>query len=79
MVAAARASIPNLTLPPLHSPVFFCSACSKRKRCQSRLGAKHRITAEETKKWFIKKFDGVLNHGKPINVSNFRGKKGKKK
>jgi len=51
----------------------------KRKRCQSRLGSKHRITAEETKKWFIKKFDGVLNHGKPINVSSFRGKKGKKK
>ena len=50
---------------------------SKRKKCRSRIGAPHRVTREETMKWFVQEFDGILNTGKPINKSNFR--KGKKK
>jgi hypothetical protein len=30
-------------------------------------------------KWFQQKFEGVLEVGKPMNVSNFQGRKGKKK
>ena len=50
---------------------------AKRKKCRSRIGAPHRVTREETMKWFVQEFDGILNTGKPINKSNFR--KGKKK
>jgi len=52
---------------------------SKRKRMRGRVGANHRLSRDETQKWFIKKYEGVLNTGKPRNVSNFRSKKGKKK
>merc|ERR1711908_124465 len=31
---------------------------SKRKRTQRRIGFSHRITKEETQKWFIQKFEG---------------------
>ena len=53
----------------------------KRKRKTSRIGAPHRITKEETMRWFQQKFEGVLMTGKPKNVSrNFvsKKKKGKK-
>merc|ERR1711879_975394 len=52
---------------------------SKRKHKRAKIGAPHRITKEETMKWFVQKYSGVLNTGKPKNVSSFRGKKGKKK
>merc|ERR1719473_2486820 len=65
---------------------FFCvmgraggMRVAKRKKKQARLGFKHRLTQEETMKWFQVKYDGVLNKGKPKNISNFRGKKGRKK
>ena len=37
---------------------------SKRKRCQSRVGRKHRITKEESMKWFQTKYDGIILPGK---------------
>merc|ERR1719198_750747 len=40
---------------------------SKRKRCRAKIGAPHRIVKEETQNWFVKKFEGVLNTGKPTN------------
>merc|ERR1719473_2674858 len=49
----------------------------KRKHKRHKIGAPHRITKEETMKWFVQKYDGVLNTGKPQNISSFRGKKGK--
>merc|ERR1712146_799882 len=52
---------------------------SKRKKQRSRVGAPHRITKEDTMKWFQQEFDGILNVGKPKNVSQSRGKLGKKK
>jgi large subunit ribosomal protein L11e len=52
---------------------------AKKKRCRGRVGVSHRIDGEETMNWFIKKYEGIINTGKPKNVSNFRGKKGKKK
>jgi len=64
---------------------FFCcmsrrgARVARRKRQQTRVGFPHRITAEDTMKWFQQKFEGVLEKGKPRNVSNFQGKKGKKK
>merc|ERR1719198_1385844 len=48
----------------------------KRKRAQAKMGPSHRITRDETMKWFVQKFDGVLNTGKPVHKSNYRaGKK----
>lgn len=52
---------------------------SNRKRARAKIGAPHRITKDETMNWFVKKFEGVLNSGKPVNKSNFRARKGKKK
>jgi len=52
---------------------------AKRKRKHARVGFAHRLTAEESKKWFIQEFEGVLNTGKPRNQSAWKGKKGKKK
>jgi len=52
---------------------------AKRKRKHSRVGFAHRLTAVESKKWFIQEFEGVLNKGKPKNFSAWKGKKGKKK
>merc|ERR1712094_75279 len=40
----------------------------KRKIKRAKIGAPHRITKEETMKWFVQKFDGVLNTGKPKNI-----------
>ena len=37
------------------------------------------ITREETMQWFVKKFEGILNTGKPVHQSNYRARKGKKK
>ena len=52
---------------------------SKRKKGRSTIGAPHRITKEDTMKWFVQEFDGILNTGKPINKSNFRSKKQRRK
>ncbi|KAK9760909.1 60S ribosomal protein L11, partial [Basidiobolus ranarum] len=32
----------------------------RRKRCQSKIGFAHRVTKEETAKWFKQKYDGIL-------------------
>jgi hypothetical protein len=37
------------------------------------------INRDETMQWFVKKFEGILNTGKPVNQSNYRARKGKKK
>ncbi|KAJ1679448.1 60S ribosomal protein L11 [Spiromyces aspiralis] len=34
---------------------------SRRKHARSRVGAPHRITKEETMKWFKQKFDGIIH------------------
>ena len=52
---------------------------AKKKRCRGRVGVTHRIDGEETMNWFIKKYEGIINTGKPRNVSSYRGSKGKKK
>eukprot|EP00834_Sanchytrium_tribonematis_P000458 NODE_8_length_66115_cov_0.981823.p43 type:complete len:173 gc:universal NODE_8_length_66115_cov_0.981823:4580-5098(+) len=45
---------------------FFCvmgrrgERVGKRKKCQSRVGASHRVKREETVEWFKKKFDGMV-------------------
>ena len=31
-----------------------------RKRCKTRIGAKHRISKEEAMEWFKKKYDGAI-------------------
>ena len=31
-----------------------------RRRCKSRIGAKHRISKEEAMEWFKKKYDGAI-------------------
>ena len=33
---------------------------SKRRRCQSRVGTKQRVVAEEAKSWFINQYDGLI-------------------
>lgn len=33
---------------------------SKRRRCKSKIGINHLITAEDTKTWFKKKYDGII-------------------
>ncbi|KAL6121037.1 hypothetical protein NUSPORA_02106 [Nucleospora cyclopteri] len=33
---------------------------SKRKRCTARVGKKQKVDQEEARKWFVEKFDGVL-------------------
>lgn len=33
---------------------------SKRRRCQSRVGKKQRVVAEEAKSWFINQYDGLI-------------------
>ena len=65
---------------------FYCimgraggMSIARRKKQRSRIGTNHRITREESMNWFVTKFEGVLNTGKPKNVSNFRSKKGKKR
>ncbi|KRX80631.1 60S ribosomal protein L11 [Trichinella nativa] len=36
----------------------FC--ISERRRCKSKIGAKHRITKAESIKWFQQRFDGIV-------------------
>eukprot|EP00051_Salpingoeca_urceolata_P026157 m.476301 g.476301 ORF g.476301 m.476301 type:complete len:192 (+) comp20491_c0_seq1:75-650(+) len=50
---------------------------SKRKQKRSRIGIRHKVTADETKKWFQQQYDGVLMRGKPKNTSGRRGGKRK--
>merc|ERR1712045_822411 len=33
---------------------------ARRRRCQSRIGAPHRLTKEDAQKWFQVKYDGIL-------------------
>merc|ERR1712178_650205 len=33
---------------------------ARRKRCRSKVGASHRVTAEDAKKWFQSEFDGII-------------------
>eukprot|EP00818_Percolomonas_sp_WS_P000007 CAMPEP_0117451080 /NCGR_PEP_ID=MMETSP0759-20121206/8813_1 /TAXON_ID=63605 /ORGANISM="Percolomonas cosmopolitus, Strain WS" /LENGTH=177 /DNA_ID=CAMNT_0005243649 /DNA_START=38 /DNA_END=571 /DNA_ORIENTATION=+ len=33
---------------------------ARRKRCQSKVGASHRVTKEDAKKWFMSEFDGII-------------------
>jgi len=37
---------------------------SERRRCTSKIGAKHRVEKEESIKWFQQKYDGVILPGK---------------
>eukprot|EP01006_Ploeotia_vitrea_P001281 TRINITY_DN104526_c0_g1_i1.p2 TRINITY_DN104526_c0_g1~~TRINITY_DN104526_c0_g1_i1.p2 ORF type:complete len:179 (+),score=102.59 TRINITY_DN104526_c0_g1_i1:73-609(+) len=37
---------------------------SKKKRASGRLGLHHKITKEESQKWFISKFQGVIDGGR---------------
>merc|ERR1712154_359516 len=37
---------------------------ARRRRCQSRIGAPHRLSKEDTQKWFQVKYDGILMPGK---------------
>merc|ERR1712173_40743 len=37
---------------------------ARRRRCQSRMGAPHRLTKEDAQKWFQVKYDGILMPGK---------------
>eukprot|EP00043_Microstomoeca_roanoka_P026527 m.11943 g.11943 ORF g.11943 m.11943 type:complete len:193 (-) comp6699_c0_seq1:313-891(-) len=52
---------------------------SRRKQKNARVGAPHRISKDDTMKWFQQKYDGVLNTGKPKNVSRNRPHKKKRK
>ena len=33
---------------------------SRRKKCRKHVGTKHKITKDETQRWFQKKFEGIL-------------------
>ena len=33
---------------------------AKRRRCQTRIGASHRIDQQETVKWFKNRFEGIV-------------------
>lgn len=35
---------------------------SRRKRCRKSVGAPHRVTKEDTIKWFQKRFDGLVSN-----------------
>merc|ERR1711997_860989 len=37
---------------------------ARRRRCQSRIGAPHRLNKEDAQKWFQVKYDGILMPGK---------------
>jgi large subunit ribosomal protein L11e len=52
---------------------------AKRKAKRSRVGFNHRLTKEETKKWYQQQFEGTLSVGKPKHTSSWKAKKGKKK
>eukprot|EP01135_Chromosphaera_perkinsii_P011211 Nk52_evm1s2359 gene=Nk52_evmTU1s2359 len=36
------------------------SGINKRRRCKSKIGRPHKVTKEETQKWFQQRFDGIL-------------------
>eukprot|EP00126_Sphaerothecum_destruens_P006293 Sdes_comp19298_c0_seq1m10375 len=36
------------------------SCINKRRRCKAKIGKPHRVTKEETMKWFQQRFDGIL-------------------
>ncbi len=38
------------------------SRVARRKHCQSRIGASHRVTKSDAQKWFVQKFEGVLTN-----------------
>jgi large subunit ribosomal protein L11e len=52
---------------------------AKRKLKRARVGFNHRLTKDETKKWYQQTFEGTLSTGKPKNESSWKAKKGKKK
>eukprot|EP00178_Gracilaria_changii_P020263 TRINITY_DN58848_c0_g1_i1.p1 TRINITY_DN58848_c0_g1~~TRINITY_DN58848_c0_g1_i1.p1 ORF type:complete len:195 (-),score=35.99 TRINITY_DN58848_c0_g1_i1:30-614(-) len=53
---------------------------AKRKRCRSKVGAKHRITAHDAVNWFVKQYDGIINEKRKERVkSGWRGKGKKRK
>ena len=33
---------------------------SKRRRCRKKIGRKHKVTKEDTMKWFKTKYDGII-------------------
>ena len=33
---------------------------AKRRRCRKRVGVQHRVTKEDTMKWFKQKYDGII-------------------
>ncbi|GAA95328.1 uncharacterized protein L969DRAFT_58040 [Mixia osmundae IAM 14324] len=35
---------------------------ARRRRCKSTVGAKHRVTKDDTKEWFKTRFDGILTN-----------------
>merc|ERR1712232_1283364 len=35
---------------------------AKRKKCRRRIGLNHKVTKEETMKWFEKKFEGIITN-----------------
>merc|ERR1711988_2040664 len=37
---------------------------ARRRKCQSRIGAPHRLSKEDAQKWFQVKYDGILMPGK---------------
>ena len=36
------------------------SQINKRRRCKAKVGHSHKVTKEETQKWFQQRFDGIL-------------------
>lgn len=41
-----------------------------RRRCKSKIGAKHRISKEEAMEWFKKKYDGAIYNWSCIKYLN---------
>jgi large subunit ribosomal protein L11e len=45
---------------------FYCcmerpgARVARRRRCKSRVGASHRITREDTIRWFKQRFDAIV-------------------
>merc|ERR1712080_125840 len=38
---------------------------SHRRRCKAKIGRQHKLVAEDAKKWFQQKYDGIILSGKP--------------
>ena len=53
---------------------------AKRRRAQGRVGVSHRVTKDESVKWFQQKYDGVILPPKPkVARKAHRPGKGKKR